>query len=92
MSAVGTPRCSCRSIRSVSEEAFALDTKFGRMSVPRLRRMDVGSSSRTSFAKADNRVEGEREVVTRGRGSVMPDRNAYSSSISLCASALSSYL
>ena len=92
MSAVGTPRCSCKSSRSVSEEAFALETRFGRMRVPRLRRMDVGSRRRTSLAKADKRVEGDRDVVTRGRGSVTPDRYAYSSSISLCASALSSYL
>ena len=52
----------------------------------------MGSRSRISLAKADSRVEGEREVVTRGRGSVMPDEWAYSSSISLWASALSSNL
>lgn len=89
---VGTPRCSWRRIRSVREEALALDTRLGRMSVPRLRRMEVGSSSRISLAKAESRVDGDLEVVTSGRGSVMPDRWAYSSSMSLCASALSSNL
>ena len=62
------------------------------MSVPRLRRMEVGSRRRISLAKAESRVDGDRDVVTRGRGSVMPDRWAYSSSMSLCASALSSNL
>jgi len=62
------------------------------MRVPRLRRIDVGRSNLISFAKAESRVEGDREVVTRGRGSVMPDRWAYSSSMSLWASALSSNL
>lgn len=90
--AVGTPRCSWRRIKSVRADALALDTRFGRTSVPRLRRMAVGSKSRTSLAKAESRVEGDLDVVTRGRGSEMPDKWAYSSSTSLCASALSSNL
>ena len=89
---MGTPRCSWRRSRSVKEEELALETRLGRTRVPLLRRMEVGSRSRISLAKADSRVEGEREVVTRGRGSVMPDRWAYSSSMSLWASALSSNL
>ncbi len=72
--AVGTPRCSWRRSRSVNDEALALLTRLGKISVPRLRRIDVGSSNRISFANAESRVEGEREVVTRGRGSAMPDR------------------
>ena len=67
---------------SVIAEAFALDTRLGKIRVPRLSRMDVGSSSRTSLAKADSLVEGDLEVVTMGLGSVMPERCAYSSSIS----------
>lgn len=49
--------------------------------------------SRISLANADSRVDGEREVVMRGRGSTIPDRWLYSSSTSsgLAASA-SSYL
>ena len=54
--------------------------------------MDVGKSSRISFANADNLVEGDRDVVTIGLGSVMPERCAYSSSMSWWASAVSSYL
>ena len=92
MRAVGTPRCSWRRSRSVREEALALETRLGRIRLPLFKRMEVGSRSRISLAKADKRVEGEREVVTKGRGSVIPDRWAYSSSMSLWASALSSNL
>ena len=90
--AVGTPRCSWRRIKSVRAEALALETRFGRTRVPRLRRMAVGSKRRTSLANAERRVEGDLDVVTRGLGSVMPDRWAYSSSTSLWAPALSSNL
>ncbi len=90
--AVGIPRCSWRRIKSVRAEALALETRLGRISVPRLRRMEVGSNSRISLAKAESRVEGDLDVVTSGLGSVMPDKWAYSSSMSLWASALSSNL
>lgn len=72
--AVGVPRCSWSRRRSVSAEELADETRLGRISVPRFRRMEVGSRRRISFAKAESRVEGEREVVTRGRGSVIPER------------------
>lgn len=80
--AVGTPRCSWRRIRSVIAEALALATKLGKIRVPRLRRIDVGRSNRISLAKADSLVEGDLDVVTIGLGSVMPERCAYSSSMS----------
>ena len=50
------------------------------MRFPRLRRMAVGRRRRISLAKAERRVEGEREVVTRTRGSIIPLKYAYSSS------------
>ena len=77
---------------SVTDEESAEETRFGRIRVPRFSRMEVGNSSRTSLAKAERRVDGEREVVTRGLGSIMPERWAYSSSISSWASAVSSNL
>ena len=76
-------------------EAFALETRFGKIVVPLLSRMEVGSNRRISFAKADRRVEGDREVVTKGRGSMTPERCAYSSSIARASAvdgAVSSYL
>ena len=66
---------------SVRPEALALEMRFGRIVVPRLRRMEVGKSKRISLANAERRVDGDREVVTSGRGSMMPDKWAYSSSI-----------
>lgn len=78
--AVGTPRCSCRRMTSVNALAFALATRVGKTCVPRFKRMDVGSRRRISFAKAESRVEGLREVVIKGRGSMIPERCAYSSS------------
>ena len=76
----------------MTDEEFAEETRLGRMRVPRLSRMEVGRSKRTSLAKAERRVEGERDVVTSGLGSMMPERWAYSSSMSSWASAVSSNL
>lgn len=76
----------------MTDEEFAEETRLGRIRVPRLSRIDVGRSKRTSLANAERRVEGEREVVTRGLGSMIPERWAYSSSISSWASAVSSNL
>ena len=61
-------------------DACADDTKFGRIRFPLFSRMEVGNSNRISFANEDNRVEGSLEVVTRTRGSTIPDNCAYSSS------------
>ena len=74
------------------DEELAEATRFGRMSVPRFRRIAVGRISRTSFANAASLVEGERDVVTSGLGSMIPDKCAYSSSMSAWASAVSSNL
>lgn len=61
--------------------------------MPRFKRMEVGRIRRISLANAESRVDGEREVVTRGRGSAIPDRWLYSSSISSGLAAIaSSYL
>lgn len=90
--AVGIPRCSWSRIRSVIAEALALETRLGRIKVPRFNLIDVGINSLISLAKADNLVEGDLEVVMMGLGSVIPERWAYSSSISWCSSAVSSYL
>jgi len=59
---------------SVRPDALALETRFGRIVVPRFNRIEVGSRRRISLAKAERRVEGDREVVTRGLGSRIPDR------------------
>lgn len=80
MSAVGVPRCSCKRIISEREADLALATRSVRIVFPRFNRIEVGKSSRTSFAKALRRDEGDREVVTKGRGSMRPDVKAYSSS------------
>ena len=64
-------------------EALAEESRFGRIRFPRLRRMEVGRSSRISLLKAARRVEGLRDVVTSGLGSVRPERRLYSSSM-LC--------
>lgn len=79
--AVGVPRCSWSKQMSVRPDALALETRCGRIVVPLLRRMEVGRSKRISLANAERRVEGDREVVISGRGSTMPDKWAYSSSI-----------
>lgn len=93
VSAVGVPRCSCSRSKSVRAAEFALATREGRTNVPRFKRIDVGRRRRISLAKADRRVDGEREVVTRGRGSAIPDRWLYSSSTSSgLAATASSYL
>ena len=76
---------------SDKDEAFALETRFGRIKVPLFNRIDVGRRSLISFANADNFVDGDREVVTIGLGSVIPDKWEYSSSSSCCKS-VSSYL
>src|ERR1700679_2167891 len=65
---------------SLRPEARALETRFGRTRLPRLRRIEVGSNSLISFAKEDRREEGFRDVVTRMRGSTTPESWAYSSS------------
>lgn len=68
---------------SVSAAAFALDTRSGKIRLPLFKRMDVGRSKRISFAKVLSRADGDRDVVTRGRGSTKPDVRAYSSSTSM---------
>lgn len=67
---------------SVIAAAFALDTKSGRTRFPRFKRIDVGSIKRISLANVLRRIDGFREVVTIGRGSINPDVRAYSSSMS----------
>ena len=67
-------------MRSERPEELALETRLGRMRLPRLSRIDVGRRRRISLANAERRVEGEREVVISTRGSVIPLRWAYSSS------------
>ena len=71
--AVGTPRCSWRRTMSERPDAWADCTKLGRMRFPLFNRIDVGSSNRISFAKDDSLVEGSLEVVTKTRGSTIPD-------------------
>jgi hypothetical protein len=71
--AVGTPRCSCSRTMSESPDACADWTRFGKIRLPLFKRIDVGSNKRISFAKAERRVDGSREVVTRTRGSTIPD-------------------
>ena len=61
---VGVPRCSWRSTISVSPALCDDRTRSGRMRLPRLSRTEVGRSSRISFEKVANRLEGSREVVT----------------------------
>lgn len=87
--AVGVPRCSCKRIMSERAEALAEERRLGRMSLPRLRRIDVGRRSLISLLNVARRVEGLREVVTRGRGSARPERRLYSSSMLCWASAAS---
>lgn len=92
--AVGLPRCSCRRIKSVKALELALDTNEGRTRLPRFNRIDVGRRRRISLANAASRVEGERDVVIRGRGSAIPERWVYSSSRASASSvegAVSSY-
>lgn len=71
--AVGVPRCSWRRIKSESPAAWAEEIRFGRIRLPRLRRIDVGSNNLISFAKDPSRDEGSRDVVTSTRGSTMPE-------------------
>ena len=92
VSAVGVPRCSCSSRMSVRAAAVAEPTSVGSTSVPRFSRMEVGSRSRISLLKVESRVEGEREVVIRGRGSERPERWLYSSSRARWSGWDSSYL
>lgn len=66
---------------SLSAAAFALDSRFGTMRLPRLRRMEVGRSNLISLENVLSLLEGFREVVTRGRGSASPDSIEYSSSM-----------
>lgn len=91
MRAVGVPRCSWRRSTSVRAAELALATSVGNIKVPRFKRIEVGRRSRISFAKAASRVEGERDVVIKGRGSAIPERWLYSSSRSSAGPA-SSYL
>lgn len=88
MIAVGVPRCSCKRTISVSAAAFALDIRSGKMRLPLFKRIDVGSSNRISFANVLSRADGDRDVVTSGRGSTKPDVRAYSSSTSMNSSSL----
>lgn len=88
VSAVGVPRCSCRSKMSLKALALALATSVGKTCAPRFSRMDVGRSRRISLAKEARRVEGLREVVIRGRGSTMPERWEYSSSMARVSAVL----
>jgi hypothetical protein len=87
--AVGVPRCSWRRMMSERAEAFAEESRLGRIRLPRFRRIDVGRRSLISLLKIARRVEGLREVVTRGLGSVRPERRLYSSSMLCWASAAS---
>jgi hypothetical protein len=48
-------------------------TKLESTRFPRLRRIEVGSNNLISFANAERRVDGSREVVTKTRGSTIPD-------------------
>lgn len=73
---------------SESADVFALASRSGMTIFPRFIRIEVGISSRISFAKVLRRVEGEREVVMRGRGSTMPDVRTYSSSRSSISESL----
>jgi hypothetical protein len=66
---------------------LAEERRLGRIRFPRFRRMEVGSKRRISLLKVARRVEGLREVVTRGRGSLSPERRLYSSSMLCWASA-----
>lgn len=68
------PRCSWRRSTSVRAAELALATSVGNIKVPRFKRIEVGRRSRISFAKAASRVEGERDVVIKGRGSAIPER------------------
>lgn len=74
--AVGVPRCSCSKTTSDSPLVLQERTSSGRMVLPRFSRIAVGINSRISFEKAASLLEGERDVVTRTRGSTMPDSAA----------------
>lgn len=74
--AVGVPRCSCNNTTSDKPLLLQDRTSSGRMVLPRLSRMAVGISSRISFEKAASLLEGDREVVTRTRGSTTPESAA----------------
>lgn len=88
--AVGVPRCSWSRIMSESPEAWADWIRFPKTKFPLFRRMDVGRSNLISLAKDDRREEGSLEVVTRTRGSTIPDSCAYSSSKSSSSFAVKS--
>ena len=88
--AVGTPRCSCTTRASDTPAAEQARPSSGRMSLPRLMRVAVGKRRRSSLVKVKSRVDGEREVVSRGRGSGrMGTGLVYSSSMSLMSLSLS---
>ncbi len=88
--AFGVPRCSCNKQMSDSPAFCAELTRSGNTSPPRFRRNAVGSRSRNSLANVDRREEGFLDVVTRTRGSTMPDNSAYSSSMSIASATLRS--
>ena len=73
VSAVGVPRCSWSRMRSESPEEFEEATRFGRTRLPLFKRIEVGRRRRISLANAERRDEGSREVVTRTRGSTIPE-------------------
>lgn len=74
---------------SVKAAALAEDSRFGKIVFPLFSRIAVGSKSLISLLNVANLVLGERDVVTRGRGSERPERSAYSSSRDAWASAVS---
>lgn len=65
---------------SDSPEDCADVTRLERTRFPRLSRIDVGKSNLISFANDERRDDGSRDVVTKTRGSTMPESCAYSSS------------
>jgi hypothetical protein len=75
---------------SESPEACADCTRLPKTKFPLFKRMDVGRSNLISLAKDDSRDEGSLEVVTKTRGSTIPDSCAYSSSKSSSSFAVKS--
>ena len=95
--ALGTPRCSCIRMRSVSPDDFAEWTRSAKTIFPLFKRILVGSISLISFANLASLDEGSRDVVIMIRASVIPERCAYPSSRAISSlvdlpAILSSYL
>ena len=72
---------------SLNAAAFALERRFGIMRLPRFNLIEVGNSNLISLEKVLSRVDGLRDVVTKGLGSDRPESIEYSSSMLCCASA-----